>query len=323
MRPRQWQESGSGSSGDTNHVTGQSNNRGSWSWSDNWESPSAGSGAYSSNASYDENVNEARWYSQGYYQPWGNSYGGGPSVPTRGVGASPSIHGDHGVTSAPVLRFWHGPFGTGAPSLYTEGWQEHGLFTTSGSGMGGSTTGTSGATSAATAYATSAPAPPSGGGTTTSAAEDDPETAENPRFANQKSLKGQADGAVEKIPNAPADGAAPVENVGNTREFGDGTLTVHEYPQDGLYVYDVELAGATADTLVELREMRLDRRQTKATHRALKVATQFREAMRHRHAAVATGDLLHAVTRFAFVLRADSNLARPADELEAKPCCLQ
>jgi len=40
--------------------------------------------------------------------------------------------------------------------------------------------------------------------------------------------------------------------------------------------------------------------------------------MGHRHAAVATSDLFHAVTEFAFVLRADSNLTAPADELEAE-----
>ena len=40
--------------------------------------------------------------------------------------------------------------------------------------------------------------------------------------------------------------------------------------------------------------------------------------MTHRHAASATIDLLHAVTKLVFVLWADSNLTAPAFESEAK-----
>ena len=64
---------------------------------------------------------------------------------------------------------------------------------------------------------------------------------------------------------------------------------------DASLLLPVASPDAAANPLVEFREVRFVRHETKVTHSTLKVATQFRETMRHRHAAVATCDLLDAV----------------------------
>src|SRR5690606_16451137 len=65
-------------------------------------------------------------------------------------------------------------------------------------------------------------------------------------------------------------------------------------------------------------KVRFDRDQTKVTHPPLKITTQLREAMRHRHTAIAASDLFDSVTELLLVLRADSNLTAPPHELKAE-----
>ena len=79
--------------------------------------------------------------------------------------------------------------------------------------------------------------------------------------------------------------------------------------------FPVARADTPTQSLVELPEHRLAMFQTEVTHPATNVATKFRQTTRHRHAAVATCDLLNATLELCLVRSTHTNLSAEAVEL--------